>query len=161
MTDELVEGVSIDLKRLSGIEFKKKYGKDKYHMRQQISSQPVARKHFGYAPTGNAKGRSDASISKGGNPARKDSVSGVKKHLANKQPTSRTHKKGGIGGANFGKRHENYQAIFNIALDEFGVENLSQLDEKVIVTFLEVVDTMPEFIDEDGNSYGPFWNLPT
>lgn len=159
MDDILVEGVSIDLKRLSGIEFKKKYGKDKYHMRQVISSQPTARKHFGYAPTGNAKGRFDASTSSGGNPARKDAVSGVKKRLANKQPGAKLHKKGGIGGANFGKRNvkESYELLFNIALDEFGVHNLAELTESMQQEFIQLVDQRYEFLDEDGNSYGPFW----
>lgn len=159
MNTELVESVSIDLKALSGIEFKKKYNKSKFQMRQVISSQPVARKHFGYAPTGNAKGKWDASTSSGGNPARKDAVSGVKKKLANKQPSAKIHRKGGIGGANFGKGHiaDEFQLMFAVALDEYGVSNLNQLTEDDRKEFLAVVETRRQILDEDGNSYGPFW----
>lgn len=159
MDASLVESVSIDLKSLSGIEFKKKYSKSKFQMRQVISSQPVARKHFGYAPTGNAKGKWDASTSSGGNPARKDAVSGVKKQLANKQPTAKLHRKGGIGGANFGRGHiaDEFQLMFAVALDEYGVSNLNQLAEEDRKEFLSVVETLPQVLDEDGNSYGPFW----
>lgn len=159
MNDQLVESVSIDLKRLSGIEFRKKYNKSKFDMRRQIASQPTARKHFGYAPTGNMGGKWSGSTSSGGNPARKDKVSGVRKALANKQPNAKTHKKGGIGGAGFGKGHimNSYQHAFTLALDEFGVQHLAELNDVEVLDLINAVDTLVEFIDTDGNSYGPFW----
>ena len=44
-----------------------------------------------------------------------------------------------------------------MALDEFGVDSIKDLAESEQTEFLQVVDTQPQFFDEDGNCYGPFW----
>lgn len=95
----LDESVSTDLKLMSGIEFRKKYGKTKFSMRQVIAKQPVSRNHY------------NASV------MTKDAISGVKKTLANKQRT--------VAGKHRGRTDvKEWQLAFNMALDEAGISSL-------------------------------------
>jgi hypothetical protein len=44
-----------------------------------------------------------------------------------------------------------------IGLDEFGVGHLGELSNERIHELLEAIETQAYWADEDGNSYGPFW----